>query len=132
MNAAEATDLLTVIAAAEGRSEVNSAQAISWSFALEDVPVEIAQAALKDLWRETEHPGRITPQTLRRYARPHLQRLARNVRSAKLRGLVDDAWPEHRPLPDDAAEKLAAEFARTNDVDALASAAPPAPKELRS
>lgn len=133
MNAAEATDLLTLIAATENRSEVNAAQALSWSFALEDVPVDVARAALKDLWRASgeQYPGRITPQTLRKYAGPHLARLARNVRSAKLRGLVPADWPETTPLPPAAAERLRAEFDATNDVEALPSAAPTTRKELR-
>jgi hypothetical protein len=129
MNAAEATQLLTLIAAAEGRSEVNPAQALSWSFALDDIPAEIAQAALRDAF----HVGdayRITPQTLRRHAAPLMRRVAADVRSAKLRGLIPDAWPETRPIPSEAADRLRAEFDSTNDRPEL-GAADTNPRELR-
>lgn len=130
MNATEATDLLTILAAAEGRSEVNAAQALSWSFALEDVPVDVAKAALQDAFKAGDE-YRITPQKLRKYAGPYLRRLAADVRSAKLRKLVPQDWPATRPLPPAAAERLLREFEQTNDREELASAAAPRPKEIR-
>lgn len=114
MNATETTQLLTLIAAAEGRPEVNPAMAISWAFALDDIPFDVGQSALKDAFHAGEF-GRINPQSIRRHAAPHLRRLARNVRSAKLRHLVPDEWPENRPLPPAAIERLKAEYEATND-----------------
>jgi len=123
MNAAEATDLLTILAAAEGRSEVNAAQALSWSFALEDVPVEIAKAALQDAFKAGD-VYRMTPQTIRKHAGPYLRRLAADVRSAKLRNLVPQDWPATRPLPPAAADRLLREFEATNDREELSPLAP--------
>jgi hypothetical protein len=123
VNAAEATDLLTILAAAEGRSEVNPAQAISWSFALDDIPADVAQAAL----REAFHAGetyRVTPQSIRKHAAPLMRRLAANVRSARIRGLVPPDWPETRPLPDAVRDRLAQEWEATNDAGELAAGTP--------
>jgi hypothetical protein len=129
MNAREATDLLTIIASAEGRSEVNEAQAISWAFALDDVPVEIAKHALQDAFRAGD-TYRLNPQTIRKHAAPYLRRLAANVRSAKLRRLIPQDWPDTRPLPPAAAERLRLEFDATNDREEIASQAAPRPKEI--
>lgn len=117
MNATEAGQLLIILAAVTGR-EPNAAAAQGWAFALDDVPYEIAQDALRDALRSPD-AAYVTPQTIRKHAAPLLRRLAASVRSARLRGYVPPDWPETRPLPPAAAERLRAEFEATNDLGEL-------------
>lgn len=127
MNANEAKDLLLFLSAMDPRIEVNPATALSWSFALSEMPLPIARRAVKALI-DAGDAYRFTPQAISKAARPFMQRLATDVRSAKLRHLVPDDWPPTRPLSDEVAERLAAEWFSTNDPDALHAA--PAPKEI--
>lgn len=127
MTPREATELLTLISALDNRIEVNPATALSWSFALQEIPLDVARRAVKALV-DAGDAYRFTPQAISKAARPFMQRLATDVRSAKLRHLVPDDWPPTRPLSDEVAERLAAEWFSTNDPDALHAA--PAPKEI--
>lgn len=130
MNAVETTDLLTLLSALDNRIEVNPATALSWSFALDRIPAAVARDAVKAMV-DAGDAYRITPQAISRYARPFMARLAADVRSARLRRLVPDDWPETRPLPDRAAAALAAEWAATNDAAELAAGAPAPRREIR-
>lgn len=129
MTADEARDLLTLLSALDNRIEVNPATALSWSFALQEIPLDVAKQAVKALV-EAGDAYRFTPQAIARSARPFMQRLATDVRSAKLRRLVPDDWPLSRPLPAGVAERLAAEWFANNDRDALPAAAAPTTKEI--
>lgn len=113
MDIQDAGKLLTLIAAAEGR-EVNAAMAQGWAMYLDDIPFEVAEKAFHD----AIHAGEIirAPQIIRRYAGVHLRRLAANVRSAKLRRYIPQDWPENRPLPPIALDRLRSEFDATNDL----------------
>lgn len=121
VNVTEAGQLLTITAAVTGRTPT-AAQAQGWAWALDDLPYPVAEQALRTALAEGE--TYITPPTIRRHARAHLRRLAADVRSARIRGLVPRDWPETRPLPPDAAAALAAEWAATNDAGELHAAAP--------
>jgi hypothetical protein len=118
MNAEEATQLLTVISAQDPRVEVNPAIALSWSWLLEDLSLDVAKRAFASLV-DAGDTSRITPAALRKYAQPHLRRIATDVRSAKIRGLIPQDWPPTRPLPAAAQSALAREWSATNDASEL-------------
>lgn len=128
MDAKETGELLIILAAATGR-EPSSAQAHGWAFALEDVPFPVGKEALRAALQSPDS-GYVTPQVIRRHAQPVLRRLAADVRSAKVRGLVAKDWPEREPLPEHVAQQLAEEWARTNDLGELAAGVAPTRKEL--
>lgn len=113
MNAEETMKVLMVVVGSMGRNEVPPAMALAWTIAFEDVPPSIAMAgtreALKrgDLLRE--------PRDLKRHTDPLMRHLAKDVKSAKTRGLVPDTWPSTRPLPTPVEQRLRAEWAATND-----------------
>lgn len=119
MDALEAGQLLLILAATTDR-EPSAAKAQGWAYALEDVPFTVGEQALKAALRSPD-AGYITPQTIRKHAAPLLRRLAADVRSAKLRGWIIPDWPEARPLPAEVAQRLAEEWAATNDAGALAA-----------
>lgn len=127
MDATECGELLIILGAATGR-EPSAAQAHGWAFALNDVPFAVGKEALRAALQSPDS-GYVTPQVIRKHAQPLLRRLAADVRSAKLRGLVAADWPERSPLPDDVAARLAAEWAATNDLGELASGVTPAERK---
>lgn len=114
MNTIEAGKLLAVLSAIDNR-EVDAVRAQGWSFALDDVSLEVGQLALKDALRATD-AAYITPQVIRKYAAPHLRQIARDVKSCKLRGWLPDDWPDEKPLPADVRERLTREFFAGNDL----------------
>lgn len=128
MDATEAGKLLLILAAVTER-EPTAAKAQGWAYALDDLPYEIGEQALHAALRSPD-AGFITPQTIRRHAAPMLRRLAADVRSAKLRGLVVKAWPETRPLPAEILQRLAEEWQATNDTAELSAGTTPPPKEI--
>lgn len=119
MNAAEAGKLLTIYAGTTGR-EVTAGMAHGMAMVLPDMPYTIGEAALAEFLRSPEGGFALTPAMLQKYAVPILRRLARDVRSAKLRGWIPDSWPAERPLPDTVRQRFKREFEQTNDYpDAL-------------
>lgn len=118
MDITETAKLLTFYAGLTGK-EVNAAMAHTWSVVLEDIPYEIGYAALVQLVRSADGVYGITPAAIHKHAEPLLRRLARDVRSAKLRNWLPADWPETQPLPDVVRQRFKREFEATNDYPAI-------------
>lgn len=95
MNASEALKLLSVLAEID-RREFNATTGQAWAWALEDVEYARGLEAAKRAMKAGEKY--IDLQTIQHQLRAMQPRLEADVRSAKLRGVIPDDWPKHKPL----------------------------------
>lgn len=113
MNVDETGQLLAALAHVDNR-EVDSGRAAGWYLVLDDIPFEVGLIALRAALKVTPRIY-IDAQVVREYAQPVMRRIARDVKSARVRGWVPKEWPDTKPLPPAVSQRLADEFAATND-----------------
>jgi hypothetical protein len=113
MNPQEAATLLAMLSSIDNR-EVDAVRAQGWAFALDDIPFDVAKLALHDALH-ADDIGYIDHKAIRRFAAPHIRRIARDVKSAKIRGFIPDEWPDTRPLPAPITARLVAEWETNNN-----------------
>lgn len=108
-------DLLSVLASLDPRVKFDAATAYGWAQALAAIPDEVLIPAGMAAARANDQGYPVNVGMIEKQAQPFLRRIARDVRSARIRHLVPDDWPDSRPIPAHAAEALAAEWAANND-----------------
>lgn len=115
-------DLLSVLASLDQRVRFDDVVAIGWSQALYDLPDEVLVQAGVEAARANRNGSMVTAGMVHDHAQPAMRKIARDVRSAKLRGLVPQSWSDRQPIPVEAQERLRREFEGTNDyVDEIAA-----------
>lgn len=116
-------DLLSALASLDPRVKFDGATAAGWAAVLNAVPDEVLVAAGMDAARDNAGGFMITVGMIQKHAEPYMRKIARDVKSAKVRGWIPPTWPDTQPIPMQAREKLTAEFDRTNNrPDAIAAA----------
>ncbi len=108
-------DLLSVLASLDQRVRFDEVVAIGWSQALFDLPDEVLIPSAVAAARANRNGAMVTVGMVEEHAKPFMRRIARDVRSARIRGLVPREWPDNRPIPESAQEQLVREFEATND-----------------
>lgn len=107
-------DLLTALSALDPRVRFDAATASGWAAVLHRVPDEILVQAGMDAARGNEYSGLVTVGMVEKAAESYLIKIARDVKSARMRKLVPDDWPDNRPIPAEARERLTREYYATN------------------
>lgn len=126
-------DLLSVLASLDQRVKFDQVIAVGWSQALYDLPDEVLIPAGLAAARSIRNGAMVTVGMIEDHAQPFLRKIARDVKSARLRGLVHESWPLNRPVPAEAQEALKREFLATNSLpDEIAAEAASAPAAIGS
>lgn len=107
-------DLLSTLASLDPRMKFDQATALGWAAVLNDVADEALIPAGIDAARDAGG-FMVTVGLVEKHAQPYMRKIARDVRSARLRGWVPQNWPDTRPIPAEARQKLTREFDQTNN-----------------
>lgn len=108
-------DLLTALASLDARVKFDAVTAYGWAQVLSNLPDEILVRAGFDAARANDYGGLVTVGMVEKHAQPYLRQIAADVKSARIRGLVPKDWPDNKPIPKAAQERLTRIFEETND-----------------
>ncbi len=107
--------LLSKLASLDQRVRFDEYIADSWANTLRPIPDEVLVPAAEAAARAITNGQMVTVGLIEQHAQPFMRKIARDVRSARARGLVPDSWPENQPIPAHAREALRREFEQFND-----------------